>query len=52
MESGEVIIERFLDAMWMERGLSQNTMLSYRSDLMKLLNWIDAQSLSFIDWRS
>lgn len=35
------LIERFLDTMWMERGLSENTLSSYRNDLMKLLNWLD-----------
>ncbi len=27
------LIERFLDALWMERGLSDNTLSAYRSDL-------------------
>jgi integrase/recombinase XerD len=33
-------VEQFLDAMWMERGLSENTLASYRHDLAKLLNWM------------
>ena len=45
MENDEVIIERFLDAMWMERGLSENTLISYRNDLKKLENWLDEQGL-------
>ncbi len=28
------LLDRFLDAMWMERGLSENTLLAYRADLM------------------
>ncbi|GHA51085.1 tyrosine recombinase XerD [Photobacterium aphoticum] len=39
----EVIIERFLDAMWMERGLSENTLTSYRNDLKKLQVWLGEQ---------
>ncbi|HHX8314646.1 TPA: site-specific tyrosine recombinase XerD [Vibrio diabolicus] len=35
------LIEQFLDAMWMERGLSENTLASYRNDLMKLLTWME-----------
>ncbi|MGC9401996.1 site-specific tyrosine recombinase XerD [Vibrio genomosp. F10] len=35
------ILEQFLDAMWMERGLSENTLLSYRTDVQKLLHWMD-----------
>ena len=46
MENDEVIIERFLDAMWMERGLSENTLMSYRNDLKKLENWLEGQSLT------
>ncbi|HHX8270964.1 TPA: site-specific tyrosine recombinase XerD [Vibrio diabolicus] len=34
-------VEQFLDAMWMERGLSENTLASYRNDLMKLLTWME-----------
>ncbi len=36
-------VERFLDAMWMERGLSENTLASYRNDLIKLLTWMEQQ---------
>ncbi|HAS6107958.1 TPA: site-specific tyrosine recombinase XerD [Vibrio vulnificus] len=35
-------VEQFLDAMWMERGLTENTLASYRNDLMKLLQWMEA----------
>lgn len=34
------VVEQFLDAMWMERGLSENTLSSYRNDLFKLLKWM------------
>jgi integrase/recombinase XerD len=30
------MIDRFLDAIWMERGLSENTLGAYRADLMAL----------------
>ena len=32
----EDLVDRFLDAIWMERGLSQNTLGAYRADLMTL----------------
>ncbi|MBU2896380.1 site-specific tyrosine recombinase XerD [Vibrio hepatarius] len=35
------MIEQFLDAMWMERGLSENTLMSYRNDLSKLIQWMN-----------
>ncbi len=34
--SSKELIDRFLDAIWMERGLSQNTLGAYRADLMTL----------------
>ncbi len=33
-------IKRFLDAVWMERGLSQNTLAAYRADLTALARWL------------
>ncbi|MFW7522633.1 site-specific tyrosine recombinase XerD [Vibrio ostreicida] len=40
MSSDQEVVERFLDAMWLERGLSENTVMSYRNDLSKLLEWM------------
>jgi integrase/recombinase XerD len=34
------IIEQFLDAIWMERGLSENTLSAYRTDLKKFVTWL------------
>lgn len=34
------MIDRFLDAAWMERGLSKNTLSAYRTDLMALARWV------------
>lgn len=34
------IIERFSDALWMERGLSTNTLNSYQSDLRHCASWL------------
>ena len=34
-------IDRFLDALWMERGVSDNTLAAYRSDLQKYALWLD-----------
>ena len=33
-------IDRFLDAVWMERGLSPNTLSAYRADLTALDRWL------------
>ena len=34
------VIDRFLDALWMEHGLSQNTLAAYRRDLRGLAAWL------------
>lgn len=36
----EAIIERFLDALWMERGLAAATLAAYRADLTALARWL------------
>lgn len=33
-------IERFVDALWIERGLSDNSLSAYRTDLSKLARWL------------
>lgn len=34
------IIEIFLDSIWMERGLSENTLKAYRTDLNNFVKWL------------
>lgn len=34
------IIEQFLDSIWMERGLSENTLKAYRADLNNFVKWL------------
>jgi integrase/recombinase XerD len=36
-------IERFTDALWMEHGLSKNTLTAYRNDLAGLAVWLAGQ---------
>ncbi|WP_459868582.1 site-specific tyrosine recombinase XerD [Endothiovibrio diazotrophicus] len=36
----EGLVEAFLDALWMERGLAENTLNAYRSDLRGLAGWL------------
>ena len=33
-------VPRFLDVVWMERGLSANTLAAYRADLLSLQRWL------------
>ncbi len=41
-------IEAFLDAIWMERGLSANTLAAYRADLSGFAAWLAAQGKTLI----
>ncbi len=36
----EDIISAFLDGLWMERGVSDNTLAAYRTDLMHFAKWL------------
>jgi len=40
------LITRFLDAVWMERGLSSNTLAAYRADLVALARWLSARRVT------
>ena len=44
----EELVDRFLDAIWMERGLSQNTLGAYRADLMTLSRSLAADGKDLI----
>jgi len=44
----EAIIDKFLDTIWMERGLSVNTLGAYRADLMALQRWLAKRDISLI----
>ena len=46
IQSTEQLVDRFLDAIWMERGLSQNTLGAYRADLMTLGRGLAEQNKS------
>ncbi len=43
----QAFVEQFLDALWMEKGLSENTLSSYRNDLFKLIKWMEDNNLTF-----
>lgn len=44
-ETDSKLIEQYLDAMWMEKGLSNNTLESYRRDITQFANWLAKQEL-------
>jgi integrase/recombinase XerD len=61
-DSADPAVSRFLDAVWLERGLSPNTLAAYRADLTALSRWLAERSIpmmatsradlqDFIAWR-
>jgi len=40
-DAADPAVSRFLDAVWMERGLSTNTLAAYRADLTALSRWLN-----------
>ncbi|AIR06086.1 site-specific tyrosine recombinase XerD [Cedecea neteri] len=48
MEQDKARIEQFLDALWLERNLAENTLSSYRRDLTMVAEWLERHQLSFL----
>ncbi|MDR6678897.1 site-specific tyrosine recombinase XerD [Pseudomonas oryzihabitans] len=44
--SSERLIEEFLDALWLEKGLSPHTRSAYRTDLLAFARWLEARGLT------
>jgi len=42
---GHPLIDRFLDSLWLEKGLADNTRASYRSDLALLNVWLEGRGI-------
>ena len=43
------LIDSFIDSIWLEKGLSQNTLNAYRQDLSNFNNWLNPISLEKAD---
>jgi len=41
-------IEQFLDALWLEKNLAENTLTSYRRDLKMVAEWADRHGLTLL----
>ncbi len=39
------VISSFIDALWMERGLAENTLAAYRSDLQGFAQWLSGRGI-------
>jgi len=47
-QQDHALIEQFLDALWLERNLAENTLASYRLDLQALVAWLNQQNISLV----
>jgi integrase/recombinase XerD len=47
-EAADPALQKFLDAVWMERGLSPNTLAAYRADLTALTRWLEERGGSLV----
>ena len=43
------VIDQFIDALWLESGLSKNTLSAYRSDLNRLSTFLESKLLLSVD---
>lgn len=50
-EADRSTIDAFVDAMWMERGLSRNTLTAYRADLRGLAMWLATHERCLLEAR-
>ena len=46
-DSDRLVLDAFIDNIWIEKGLSKNTLESYRSDLEQFSNWLKTKDLNF-----
>jgi len=47
--TGETLIDAFIDALWLEEGLSKNTLAAYRRDLSLYAHWLAARQRILTD---
>ena len=51
LPTDQPVIEAFLDTLWVENGLSENTLSAYRNDLLGLSNWLSKLAINITDAR-
>ena len=44
-----ILAEQFLDYMRLERGLAENTLIAYRTDLESLFSWLSARNIQSVN---
>src|SRR5512133_3671819 len=46
---GDASIDAFIDALWLEEGLSKNTLTAYRRDLTLYAGWLEKHNKKLTD---
>lgn len=49
MEEDLARIEQFLEALWLEKNLAENTLVSYRRDLKTVVEWLASRDLNLLN---
>ena len=47
--TGETLVDAFIDALWLEEGLSKNTLAAYRRDLTLYAHWLAGRGRVLLD---
>lgn len=45
LNNSEILIDNFIDVLWLEKGLSKNTLSAYRHDISSFSDWYKGVSL-------
>jgi integrase/recombinase XerD len=48
-DDDETVVESYIDAVWMERGLSENTLAAYRTDLRGFATWLAERDRTLLE---
>lgn len=48
MDANNVLLDQYIDSLWLEKGLSRNTLDSYHRDLDAFRIWLDGRSLTAV----
>ena len=48
IKNDENLIDQFLDALWLERGLSPHSLKAYRTDLTQLSTWLNQRKTNLL----
>ena len=46
--ANQLLIDNYLDSIWMEKGLSRNSLESYGRDLRSFAKWLDPQGIKLL----